>query len=206
MPSHYLYTREFPQIGSSLFYMFQITPYCLINWQTIFLKETENAAILPTFRCSTHIRAFVFQKIPIQKRHCSIVSAFLSTTPLKIFLILSAHTIRMSANAIRILVNNLIVSANSLIKWVRAGRNGISHHIFRWFSHYSWGPKTAKILYGDTVPLILSPRMDTNKANGHEFIFSISHLWVLIEKENSCSFASFVKLRGPKALLFAAKT
>ena len=62
MPSHYLYTREFPQIGSSLFYTFQITPYCLITWQTIFLKETENAAILPTFRWSTRIRAFVFSE------------------------------------------------------------------------------------------------------------------------------------------------
>ena len=141
MPSLYLYTREFPQIGSSLFYTFQITPYCLITWQTIFLKETENAAILPTFRCSTHIRAFVFQKIPIQKRHCSIVSAFFSTISQNIFFILSAHTIR-------ILANSLIVSSNSLIKWVRAGRDGISHRIFRWFLRYSWEPKTAKILYG----------------------------------------------------------
>ena len=140
MPSLYLYTREFPQIGSSLFYTFQITPYCLITWQTIFLKETENAAILPTFRWSTRIRAFVFQKIPIQKRHCSMVSAFFSTISQNIFFILSAHIIRMSASAIRIL-------ANSLIKWVRAGRDGISHRIFRWFLRYSWEPKTAKILY-----------------------------------------------------------
>ena len=147
MPSLYLYTREFPQIGSSPFYTFQITPYCLITWQTIFLKETENAAILPTFRWSTHIRAFVFQKIPIQKRYCSIVSAFFSTISQNIFFILSAHTIRMSASAIRILANSLIVSANNLIKWVRTGRDGISHRIFRWFLRYFWEPKTAKILY-----------------------------------------------------------
>ncbi len=188
------------------FFMYLIAPSRPKTWQVVFLKETENAALSFSFRCSTHIRTFGFQKIFTQKWYCSIVATFLNTTPLKIFLILSAHTIRMSANAIRILANNLIVSANNLIKWVRAGRDGISHHIFRWFLRYSWEPKTAKILYGDTVPLILSPRMDTNKANGHEFIFSISHLWALIEKENSCSFASFVKLRGPKALLFAAKT
>ena len=162
MPSLYLYTREFPQIGSSLFYTFQITPYCLITWQTIFLKETENAAILPTFRWSTRIRAFVFQKIPIQKRHCSIVSAFSSTISQNIFFILSAHTIRMSASAIRILANSLIVSANSLIKWVRAGRDGISHRIFRWFLRYSWEPKTAKILYERYAAFGFKP------TNGHE--------------------------------------
>ena len=162
MPSLYLYTREFPQIGSSLFYTFQITPYCLITWQTIFLKETENAAILPTFRCSTRIRAFVFQKIPIQKWNCSIVSTFFSTISQNIFFILSAHTIRMSASAIRILANSLIVSANSLIKWVRAGRDGISHRIFRWFLRYSWEPKTAKILYERYAAFGFKP------TNGHE--------------------------------------
>ena len=162
MPSHYFYTREFPQVGSSLFYTFQITPYCLITWQTIFLKETENAAILPTLRWSTRIRAFVFQKIPIQKRHCSIVAIFLNTTPLKIFLILSAHTIRMSASAIRILANNLIVSANSLIKRVCVDRSGISHRIFRWFLRYSWEPKTAKILYERYAAFGFKP------TNGHK--------------------------------------
>ena len=162
MPSLYLYTREFPPVGNSLFYTFQITPYCLITWQTIFLKETENAAILLTFRWSTHIRAFVFQKIPIQKRHCSIVSAFFSTISQNIFFILSAHTIRMSASEIRILTNSLIVSANSLIKWVRAGRDGISHRIFRWFLRYSWEPKTAKILYGGYAAFGFKP------TNGHE--------------------------------------
>ena len=134
----------------------------LITWQIIFLKETENAAILPTFRWSTRIRAFVFQKIPIQKRHCSIVSTFFSTISQNIFFILSAHTIRMSASAIRILANNLIVSSNSLIKWVRVGRDGISHRIFRWFLRYSWELKTAKILYERYAAFGFKP------TNGHE--------------------------------------
>ena len=162
MPSHYLYTREFPQIGSSLFYTSQITPYCLITWQTIFLKETENAAILPTFRWSTRIRAFVFQNFPTQKWHCSIVGTFTYTIPRKISLILSASAIRMSADTIRILANGLIVSANSLIKWVCAGRDGISHRIFRWFLRYSWEPKTAKILYERFTAFGFKP------TNGHE--------------------------------------
>ena len=131
MPSHYLYTREFPQIGSSLFHVLNsaFPPKNLTS--SFFLKETENAALSFSFRCSTHVPTFGFQKIFTQKWYCSIVSAFFSTTPLKIFLILSAHTIRMSANAIKILVNNLIVSANSLIKRFCVDRSGISHRIFR---------------------------------------------------------------------------
>ena len=141
----------------------------LITWQTIFLKETENAAILPTFRWSTHIRTFVFQKIPIQKRHCSIVATFTYTIPCKISLILSASAIRMPADAIRISANSLIVSADSLIQRSCADRSRTDRFICRWFSRNSRGYKTAKILYGDILPLVLSPRKDTNKANEHEF-------------------------------------
>lgn len=144
------------------FFMYLIAPSRPKTWQVVFLKETENAALSFSFRCSTHIRTFVFQKIFIQKWHCSIVATFLNTISQNIFFILSAHTIRMSANAIRILANNLIVSANSLIKWVRAGRDGISHHIFRWFLRYSWEPKTAKIIYGGYTSFGFKP------TNGHE--------------------------------------
>ena len=144
------------------FFMYLIAPSRPKTWQVVFLKETENAALSFSFRSSTHVPTFGFQKIFTQKWYCSIVATFLNTTPLKIFLILSAHTIRTSVNAIRILANNLIVSANSLIKWVRAGRDGISHRIFRWFLRYSWEPKTAKILYERYAAFGFKP------TNGHE--------------------------------------
>ena len=144
------------------FFMYLIAPSRPKTWQVVFLKETENAALSFSFRSSTHVPTFGFQKILTQKWHCSIISALLSTTPLKIFLILSAHTIRMSANAIRILANNLIVSVNSLIKQVCADRCGISHRIFRWFSRNSRGHKTAKILYERYAAFGFKP------TNGHE--------------------------------------
>ena len=149
--------------------MLHIVPYRPITWQTIFSTKTENAPIPLIFRWRMRIRAFVFQNFPTQKWHCSIVGTFTYTIPRKISLILSASAIRMSADAIRISANSLIVSADSLIQRGCADRSRTDHFICRWFSRNSQGHKTAKILYGDILPLVLSPRKDTNKANEHEF-------------------------------------